>query len=255
MVEAADRPPTPKLTECPNCSADNLAEAEECQVCGAVLIGIECVNKNCESLILRSAVTCQVCGASQTPDIEEPWLCNVCGRTNSAEQERCSNCMSPAGAPNPASREFLISNSNKDDERSIAGLTIDLADNSFSQPVEVDVYITRGPITPTWKGAAVPVLAVKGERIEVFADLSHPVFRAYRARPEVFIAAEIGQYLYDLHRSLLRSPYIGTHSVSNLAWQIIEKYWAEEMEDYDDPYITNQTGTQPWILRFRRIVV
>ena len=84
---------------------------------------------------------------------------------------------------------------------------------------------------PNWKGPAVPVLTLKGERIEVFLDKSHQLFRLYRIKPEALVAAELAQYLYDLNRPLLRPPYLGYHSVANLAWLIMSKYWEDLLED------------------------
>ena len=84
---------------------------------------------------------------------------------------------------------------------------------------------------PNWKGPTVPVLTLKGERIEIFLDKSHQLFRVYRIRPEALVAAELAQYLYDLNRPLLRAPYLGYHSVANLAWLIMSKYWEDLLED------------------------
>jgi len=233
-VEAADQPPPPKLVECPNCKAENLPETEICQACGTVLIGQQCINRKCGKLIPKSAVTCPHCGASEIPEIVEPWACQVCGQANGPEAEACSNCGNPRGAPNPGSREFLLANSQKDDVLSITGLSILLADGSSSTPIDVAVHASPQPLMPTWQGPTVPALTFKGERIDVFLDKSHRVFRVFGIRPEALVAAELAQYLYDFNRQLLRQPYLGFHSVANLAWLIISKYWEDVLEDSAD---------------------
>jgi RNA polymerase subunit RPABC4/transcription elongation factor Spt4 len=231
LVEAADQPPPPKLVECPVCKAENLLETEICQACGAVLIGQHCINAKCGKLIPKSAVTCQYCGASQSPEIVEPWGCQVCGHANPPDAEVCGSCGRPRGASNPGSRDFLIANSQKDDALSIPGLSILLADGSSSPPMDTAVYASAQQLVPHWKGPAVPVLTFKGERMEVFLDKSHQLFRVYRIKPEALVAAELAQYLYDHNRQLLRPPYLGYHSISNLAWLIMSKYWEESLED------------------------
>lgn len=231
LVESADQKPAPKLVECPQCKAENLPETEVCLACGAVLIGQQCANKECGKLIPKSAVSCPHCGASQVPEILEPWGCQVCGHANAPDVEACAKCGRPRGAPNPGSREFLIANSQKDDGLSITGLSIALADGSHSSPIDVAVYSSSQPLTPDWEGPTVPALTLKGERIEVFLDKSHQLFRVYRIRPEAVVAAELGQYLYDFNRQLLRPPYLGYHSVANLGWLIMSKYWEDALED------------------------
>lgn len=232
LVEGADQPPAPRLVECPACGAENLPETEVCQVCTAVLRGQSCINASCGSVIPQSAVSCPHCGASQIPEIVEPWQCAVCGAANSETTETCQRCAKPRGSLNPGSRDYLLSNSQKDDSMSIAGMSVELADGSYSQPINVDVYDVAVPLIPVWQGKQVPLMALKSERIEIFVDRSHAVFRSYRVRPETLAACEIGQLLYDLNRALLQRPAARSgHSVSNLAWSIMSKYWAEQLED------------------------
>ena len=242
LVEAADQPPAPKLVECPSCKAENLPETEVCQACGAVLIGQICINSDCKKLIPKSSASCPHCGASQIPEIVEPWGCQVCGHANRPEAEVCANCRKSRGAPSPDSREFLIANSQKDDGLSIQGLSIRLADGSSSSPIDAAIYASSQQLTPNWQGPAVPVLTLKGERLEVFLDKSHQLFRVYRVRAEALVAAELAQYLYDLNRRLLRPPYLGYHSVANLAWLIMSKYWEDALEDDADRVKTDIQG-------------
>jgi hypothetical protein len=231
LVEQADQRPLPELVDCPACQAQNLKELEQCQVCGYVLIGKSCLNPECAKTIAKSAVTCGFCGTSQVPEMEEPWRCDVCGEGNPAEAESCRRCTKPRGAEHPASIAFLSRNSDKDDELSIQGCSIPLADGSYNSPVEVVTYVTRVPIESSWQGSRLPVLAFKGEQIEIFIDKSHPLFRTYRMRAEPMIAAEVAQFLFESNRRLLTQRNSGAHSVSNLTWLILQKRWGDTLED------------------------
>lgn len=170
LVEQADQRPLPELVECPGCTAQNLKEQEQCQVCGYVLIGKPCLNPECGKDIPKSAVSCPHCGASQVPEIEEPWACQVCGQANRAEVEVCSRCSKPRGTEHPASKAYLSQNADKDDDLSIPGCSVALADAMYSSPIDVTTYASRVPIETSWQGPRVPLLVFKGEQVEVFVD-------------------------------------------------------------------------------------
>ena len=203
LVEQADQRPLPELVDCPECKAQNLKEQEQCQVCGHVLIGKYCLNSECAKTIAKSAVTCGYCGTSQVPEISEQWKCEVCDEGNQAEAETCRRCTKPRGTEHPASSAYLNQNSDKDDELSIPGCSVPLADGNYSPPIEVLTRVIRVPIETSWHGPRVPVLAFKGEQIDIFVDKSHPLFRTYRMRAEPMIAAEVAQFLYENNRRLL----------------------------------------------------
>jgi hypothetical protein len=126
-----------------------------------------------------------------------------------------------------------VQTANLDDDLCVPGCSIVLADGSHSQPIDVIVYTTTNPIVPRWNGPRVPLLAHRGESIEIFVDLTHPVFRAYRTRPEFLIATEIAQYIH-LVNGRLQGQYGAQHSVANLAWVVLEKRWADVLEDSPD---------------------
>jgi hypothetical protein len=234
LVEQADQRPLPELVECPECKAQNLKDNEQCQVCGHVLIGKACLNPECGRTIAKSAVTCGHCGTSQVPQIAEPWKCEVCDEGNPPEAEVCRRCAKPRGTEHPASIEYLAKNADKDDELSIPGCSVPLADGSHSSPIDVITYVTRVPIETSWQGPRVPLIAFKGEQIHVFIDKSHLLFRTYRMRPEPMISSEVAQFLYETNRRLLNARNSGAHSISNLSWRIMERRWAETLEDSAD---------------------
>jgi RNA polymerase subunit RPABC4/transcription elongation factor Spt4 len=229
-VEEADRRPIEELAECPNCGAQNLKSAEACPVCDHVLLGKPCANAECGKTIAQSALVCPHCGTSQLPEITQPWTCAVCASANPSDAETCAECGKPRGTPDPASRDYLLENSDREDDLSLSGLSIPLADGSHSNPIDIDVYATRGPLVPRWQGTAVPSVVFKSDRIEIFVDKGHAVFRSYRLRPEGLVAGEVAQFLYDANRRLVeRHP--AQHSQSNLSWQVLERRWGEQLED------------------------
>jgi len=232
-VERADHPPPEELVKCPDCGADNLQSSEECLVCGHILIGQTCINSDCGRQIPRSAVVCPYCGTSQVPEIREPWRCHVCGLTNAADTETCVRCSKPRGTSDPATKEALAESSDRDDDLSLVGCSVILASGSHSQPIDVNVFVTRQPIVPTWGSTSVPLIAFRGDSISIFIDPTHPIFKAYRTRPEVLIAEEIAQYLYVMNGSLVEK-HQGEHTLANLTWHVLEKGWGDELEDTPD---------------------
>jgi hypothetical protein len=232
-VEEADQPPLEELINCPECGAENLKSAEQCLVCGHILNGQACINPDCGRMIPRSAVTCPHCGTSQVPEIKEPWGCQVCGQINTPDVEACIRCLKPRGTPSPMSRESLMESSDRDDDLSLAGCSVVLASGAHSQPVNVNVYATRATIVPRWGAPPVPLVTFRGESIEVFIDLTHPVFKAYQTRAEVLVAEEIAQYLYIMNGALVER-HQGEHTIGNLTWRVLEKGWADVLEDSPD---------------------
>lgn len=235
LVEQADRRPLEELVECPECSAQNLKGHDACITCGAVLIGKSCVNPDCGKTIPQSASSCPHCGKSQIPEILQPWTCDVCGAANNAELSTCSECTAPKGTLHPLSRDRLIGCSSKSDDLSIAACTIPLADGSNSSPLDVDVYITRETMVPKPKIKPIPFYAIKTpERVEIFVDLNHQIFKSFRVRPEQLIASEVSLVLYDSNRRLSGQQYEGLHTLTTLAWQILYTRWRTTLEDSPD---------------------
>ncbi len=234
LVDQADTPPAPELVECPACSAQNLKEHDICAVCGFILISKACINPECGKLIPQSADLCMECGASQTPTVEKPWICDLCGTRNSAGRENCSDCGEPRGSVNPLSREYLALHANKDDDLSIRGCSVPLADGSHSMPIDVDVYVTTGPIIARNQPQRIPMMTFKGDRIEIFVDKAHQAFSMFDLRPEQMIASEVSVYIYDSNRKLSGQQYQGMHTLSNIEWEIINGRWAQSLDDGPD---------------------
>lgn len=234
LVEQADRPPLEELVECPQCTAQNLKAQDTCSVCGYVLIPKECLNPECKKQIPKSAEVCPHCGKSQTPQVQTPWKCLVCGHSNAATRDACQKCGERRGTLSTLSREYLLANSNRSDELSVAGCTVPLADGSYSRPLDIDVYVTKTPIIPNQGSAedAIPLVAMKGEKIEVFVDTSHRVFTAFHVRPQDMIAAEVALYIYDFHRNLV--GYSGRHSLAHLQWAVLQAGWGDALEEKPD---------------------
>lgn len=232
LVETADEKPIDDLVICPECNSENLKGHDTCAVCGHVLIGKKCINNECEQLIPQSSLSCPICGVSQIPTILEPWTCKICGTKNSADNEICKDCGATRGALNPISQEFLCESSNKSDELSIDGCSIPLADLTYSQPFNVNTYITNGSIASYQnQHQRIPLISFKGENFDIFIDVTHPLFRTYGIQPEQIIASEIAVYIYDLNRRLSGQQYQGYHTLTYIQWAIVQKYWGEKLED------------------------
>ena len=231
LVEQADLRPVEELIDCPVCGGQNLKDQDVCSLCGLVLIGKTCVNDQCQQTIPQSAASCPHCGYSQIAEIKESWTCQVCRRTNSPDAEICIDCGSVRGTANPLSKEFLLEHSNKSDDLSIPGCKVLLADGTYSSPIDVDTYVTQGPILSPRRSLSIPIIVFKEERITAFVDKAHTLFRSYRIRPEQVIASEVALYIHTLNSRLTSKEYFGHHELSGIAWSIIQERWSTQLED------------------------
>lgn len=231
LVEQADTQPLEELVECPGCTAQNLKENDVCQVCSHVLIGQACTNDQCEQIIPRSAAVCPHCGTSQIPEVEEPWNCEVCSSQNQPETEHCQRCGSQRGARNPVSLEYLRENADREEGLSIPACSILLADGSHSTPIDVVTYAVRDRMRPDAQGDPLPALSFKSDKIEIFIDTVHPLFRHYRSTPEQMVAAEVALYLHDTNRRLAGSEHHGKHTLSNITWGVLKARWSDSLPD------------------------
>jgi ribosomal protein L40E len=231
LVENADRPPVEELAECPQCQAQNLRELDTCGICGWILIGKSCINTGCGEIIPQSALSCPKCGLSQVPEVAEPWLCEVCGRRNDAESSMCGNCGATVGASDPLSHDYLLQNSNKADDLSIPGCSVLLADGTYNAAIDVETFLTNAPIITPQGNKRLPSVTFKGEKIEIFLDGSHPLFKAFRTRPEQLVASEVALYLYENNRRFFAQQYQRQHTLSAIAWAVLSSRWSGTLED------------------------
>lgn len=239
-VEEADKKPVKKLPLCKVCGCQNLEEAEVCIGCQAILRGKNCVS--CGEYIPLSAKVCPKCGKSQDPEIVKPWVCSVCGCKNAPEVDACSACGSQKGTENFLSREYLLKHSNKDDTLSIQSCSIVMTNGQNSSPLSVDVYITTDHIHSNTDTKAIPIITEKLtlDSICVFVDITHRMFKNCQVKVEQMVASEIAEHIYLLNKSIGSSS--GKHSIPYISWQIIEKYWADEMEDNSEELMASITS-------------
>ncbi len=229
LVESASIPPASPMITCEECGSDNLAEAEVCSTCGHVLIGKNCINKECGKEIPKSAVTCPYCGVSQIPKVEMPWTCEICGTKNIAGATTCKHCYCEKGSPNPLEEDELLKHSVKDDELSIEDLSIKLSDGNSSNPFNLNTYYTDNSIISPITKERLPIIIFKEvNRVNIYIDKTHPYYLLRGMSPVVAVSTEAATYIFDMHRNLI-SSHKG-HSVSNMVWQLMKKYWCSMME-------------------------
>lgn len=233
LVEQASQKPMPKLIECPDCGFQNLEEAESCISCGHIFKGKACINPSCGETIPLSAVTCPKCGASQIPEKIEPWVCEICGRRNSADNDTCSSCGSPRGTENKLSEDYLTDHSMRDDDLSSTDLIATMPDGGNCDPISVDVFVTNGPMVDALGKQRLPMMAFKTPHsTHLFIDTSHPLFAAYGVAPHEVVAYEMGVRLLDRDSSLASSP-VGSYT--NTMWGILRERWGDVLAvDKDD---------------------
>jgi hypothetical protein len=234
LVESADLAPRGEIIECPNteCGVDNPKSAESCMICGTIISGKSCVS--CNKEIVVSAISCPHCGKSQIETTQEPWTCNVCGKFNTSTAEKCISCESVIGSQSPLSFEYLSDNSDLDDNLSIKGCSVKLADGGNSTSNDVLCYITRKPIIKGLGGHSLPAVIQKisGEKIiKIFLDKQHPLFQSLGIRPEELIASETAYFLHVHHGGLSQGTYSSAHSLNNISWEILNKYWSDSLSD------------------------
>lgn len=227
-VEEADKKPVKEMPLCPVCGCQNLEEAEICISCQTVLKGKNCIS--CGEKIPFSAKVCPKCGKNQEPEIIKPWICNICGTKNDPSFDNCTSCGTQRGEENHLTIEYLIKRSNKNDILSIDDCSIELANGVQSTPVKVQVYEVEEVLKSNGGMKSLPLFSNKADlsSISIFINLNHRIFKQCKVQPEQMIAEEIADFIFKINRSVNTKD--GTHSISYIAWQIIEKYWADRLE-------------------------
>ena len=228
LVEEASVPPASPMLTCPECGTQNLAEAEVCSTCGYIFKGKKCVNEECGKEIPASAVICPYCEANQVPHVETPWVCNICGTRNPAGTSECKHCHGEKGTANPLSESEILKHTVKDDELSIEGLSIKLANGQDSNAFTLNTYYSDSPIVSPTSSERLPmILFKKVDSVGIVIDKTHPLFSACNMTAIEVISSEVASYIYDCHRVLAGNP---GHSVSSIAWQVMRKYWLDKVE-------------------------
>lgn len=227
-VEEADKKPVKEMPLCPVCGCQNLEEAEVCFSCQSVLKGKNCIS--CGELIPLSAKSCPKCGKNQEPEIVKPWVCNICGTRNDPTFEACNLCGSPRGEENHLAVDYLGNHSNKNDMLSIDDCSIELANGSISVPIKVAVYETKEALKSNKSTKSLPIYTDKTDlsTLSIFINPNHRMFKQCKMSVEQMIAEEIAEFIYLTNRAI--NVKDGTHTVPFIAWQIIEKYWADRLE-------------------------
>jgi len=232
LVEQAENRPLEELIVCPGCNAENLKGHDVCLICNYILNKKLCINIKCQKEIAATAKSCEHCGESQVPEIILPWRCNVCGTNNPAELEVCAECASSQNSLPLLSKDRLLGISNKSDDLTIDGCTIKLADGMSSNPLRIETYIMKEPLKVHGRNDTIPLLTLKNpDHILIFLDLQHPLFKTLKTRPEQLISAEAALYIFDSNRRLSGAQHEGIHTLSFIAWQILNQKWRGVLEE------------------------
>ncbi len=227
-VEEADKKPVKEMPLCPVCGCQNLEEAEICMSCQTVLKPKNCIS--CGEQIPLSAKICPKCGKSQQVEIMKPWVCNICSTKNDANLDICSNCGSHRNEENHLGLQYLLKKSNKNDSLSIEDCSVTLANGEISNSIQVEVYDVEEPIRANHGTKSLPIFTDKTDlsKLTIFVYPAHRMFKQCRMQIEQIVAADIAEFIHLTNRSV--SDKDGSHTTSYIAWQIIEKYWAEKLE-------------------------
>lgn len=230
LVITAMDPPIPAFEECPACGYQNRPDQDICEDCGHILKSKQCIQ--CGVVLARDATLCEECGASQIPEVREPWRCNVCAATNGVDDERCGLCNTLRGEPNPMDPDVLRNGAARVPELSFESRTFRLADDHRSEPLSVQALRAAGEMRPVWNGERVPSFAIRTPgAIELFIDLTHPLFAQLGIRPEEAVAVEAAQYLFNTRADLAGKP---AHSVQNIAAVVLTEVWGESIASGPD---------------------
>lgn len=228
LVESASVAPVAPLLTCDECGTQNLQEAEVCITCGKIFKGKNCINNDCSKFIPLSATICPHCGFSQIPKVSIPWTCKVCGAKNAASATICKSCKSEKGKENPLSEDVLTTKSDVVDYLTIHDLTIELCSGANSTPILLEVYKAASPLISPITNERSPVIVFKTvNSIKVIFDNSHPIFVKCGSSVIEVIASEVAAFIFDMYRTLSNNA---AHTISNLTWQIIRKYWIDRVE-------------------------
>ena len=126
------------------------------------------------------------------------------------------------------SAEFLRDRSQRAEGLCRKGVVVPLADGTTSTPIDVDVFLTTGHIKPAWGASPVPAVVDRGDVLTIFVDPKHETFASLDTRIEVFVAAEIAQFVYTQNQRL--SGTSPGHSISNLTSCLLADYFDEALD-------------------------
>ena len=110
-------------------------------------------------------------------------------------------------------------------------MSIKLANGQNSNPFNLNTYNTEVPIVLPSNERLPIILFKKIDSVNIVIDKTHPLFGLRGKSTVEVISSEVASYIFDLNRTLVSYP---SHSVSNIAWQIIRTYWFDKVEISED---------------------
>lgn len=227
LVEDADKKPS-EIIEC-SCGYQVHPTTEVCPQCGNILIGKTCKNPDCAQVIAKSADPCPLCGQPQSPVEHQQWKCCFCDKKNHPEATACRYCGRNRGEQNTFDLEYLLENSDKNDQFSITSFSISLPDNVSMSTTPVNVFTLKPGISLERNGVTTPLVCHKGETVNIFVDIRHPVFIKYQVRLHDMIALELAKWIQDQNNRFISGDSQHLWSLSSLCWEILRSQWGDKL--------------------------
>ncbi len=229
LIEQSDDKPLDDLLNCPDCGAQNMSTSILCSICDAVLIGKNCVNADCRIRLPANAQECPSCGTSQVIELKHPWTCKVCNSRNAPGLAECSHCASAMGTPNPLDEGELTARSNRHDDLSINACSVRLADGKNSDPIDIETFVTNGPIIVQGSPEKTPIHVVAhSSKIRLFVDLNHAAFTECGLSAEQMVADQVASVIHRANGRLTGS-HPDSHTVPIISWAIIRSRWGSSL--------------------------
>jgi hypothetical protein len=256
LVESASIPPVNPLIDCPTCGGQNPDGSYVCVGCGEILRGKACME--CAIVIPQNASSCPTCGANQTPTIIGPWRCQSCSNLNAPTDDLCQSCDLQKGAPDPLSMESLNQIANRVDSLSFSETSFRFVDGGISEAISVNTFsMPHGYLKPFSNQPAVPSFSPTSpmNELNVYLDLSHPLFSAMGYTPEFAVANAVAQYLITVSGGSTRG-----RTVLNQTYLVLDSTFGESVSISIDSLnfgiqqlindIVDALSQQEWVMEF-----
>ncbi|MCL0029012.1 ATP-binding protein [Dehalococcoidia bacterium] len=225
-VLEAEHHPEPEMKVCPESGTQVLMGEDECPSCGYLFNSRICIDPDCGTEISIAAAVCPVCDKPQSIDVGEPWRCLFCQRQNPPDSDNCLRCGRVEGEQNPISEEYLLENSNKNDDLSIPEFHISLPGETQMMPIDVSVHTMHTDRHIDNGVDRVQIISFTNiNELTLFIDHTHDYFNSYQQTCESAIAMELARFVQNMNQQLMAGENSVHLSLPVLSWKILEEYF------------------------------